>query len=336
MINFSNFKQLSIDIGYSNVLEDPLTKIKHKYRWSSSSNAWKDQTSTNEDKKTTVIIPILPGENIIRWTPSAVQGYGGSYQFMYFFNNDELTDGIEYDSFDDAWDVENNYLKIENPSGYKYVSIPFDYNENITPSKMILTINRETTGNGVSLKELFINGIQVWKAATYKNWVKYSTEADGVTIYNSVGEGATPGYKQKTRVRSGGGETGHGNATCTGYIKVNPGDIVRVDAGGGYYSVFVNGGVGSAINVFTELSGKPGENIGQIVGNSEGGYGIFATGAAYAAYGGRSVVQKDNYWQWTVPPGDSKVAFIRVTGGTGINYDGTSHNKLIVTINEEI
>jgi hypothetical protein len=155
--------------------------------------------------------------------------------------------------------------------------------------------------------------------------VKFSTEADGVTIYN-----APLGYKQKTRVRSGGAETTQGYATCTGYIPVKPGDVIRVNPGSGPYSGFANGSVGSAINV-SDVSFT---NIGQIVGNTTGS-GIFGPGAAYAAYNSSSVVQKDNYWQWTVPPSGSKVAFIRVTGGTGSDYNGTSHSALIVTINEE-
>lgn len=133
--------------GYYNVLKDPLTQIKVNYRWSSSSGTWKDQSTTLEDKKTTVIIPIVKGGNIIRWTPTTVTGYLGSYQYMYFFNNDDLTDGISYDTFDDVWDSENGYLKVENPNGYKYVAIPLNYNTDITPETMIMTINREITGN---------------------------------------------------------------------------------------------------------------------------------------------------------------------------------------------
>lgn len=133
--------------GYINVMKDPLTQIRHYQRWSSSGNGWKDQTPTNEDKKTTVIIPALPGGNIIRWTPDTVHCNSGSYQEIYFFNNDDLTDGLAYSSFVKAWDAENKCLKIENPSGYKYISIPFDYNINITPEKVVMTINREITGN---------------------------------------------------------------------------------------------------------------------------------------------------------------------------------------------
>lgn len=190
---------------------------------------------------------------------------------------------------------------------------------------MDFTKIKKLTIGGVELKQLFVGGIQVWKSG-YKNWVKYSTEADGVTIYNGG-----LGYKDGYRVRSGGAETTQAHATCTGYIRVKGGDIIRVSAGRGIYSGFVDGGVSSAINVYDASF----TNLGQIVGNSPGS-GIFGPGAAYAAYNSKSVVQKDNYWQWTVPPSGSKVTWIRVTGGTGSDYSGASHSELIVTINEEI
>ena len=37
---------------------------------------------------------------------------------------------------------------------------------------------KKLTIGGVELKQLFINGIRVWKSG-YKNWVKFSTENGG-------------------------------------------------------------------------------------------------------------------------------------------------------------
>lgn len=170
---------------------------------------------------------------------------------------------------------------------------------------------------------------QIWKSG-YKNWVKYSTEADGVTIYNGG-----LGYKDNCRVRSGGEEAANIAGSCSGYIPVNGGDIIRVaTTGTGTGDRFTDGGASSAINVFGASSGKPGDNLGQVVGNSNG-YGIFASDAAYGAYNSKSVIQKDSYWQWTVPPADSGIAFIRVSGYTNPDRDST-YEELIVTINEEI
>ena len=58
---------------------------------------------------------------------------------------------------------------------------------------MDLTKLKKLVIGGIELKQLLINGVQVWKSG-YKNWVKYSTEADGVTIYNG-GLGYKNGYR---------------------------------------------------------------------------------------------------------------------------------------------
>ena len=66
-------------------------------------------------------------------------------------------------------------------------------------------------------------GVTLWQAVTYKNWVKYSTEADGETIYNGG-----LGYKDGFRIRSGGAEGADTKATCTGFIPFNKGDVLRI------------------------------------------------------------------------------------------------------------
>ena len=47
--------------------------------------------------------------------------------------------------------------------------------------------------------KIAVGGVTIWE--NMKNWVKFSTEADGVTIYNGG-----LGYKNGYRVRSGGAE----------------------------------------------------------------------------------------------------------------------------------
>lgn len=75
---------------------------------------------------------------------------------------------------------------------------------------------------GVELKQLFIDGIQVWKAG-YKNWVRYSTEADGVTIYNGG-----LGYKNGYRLSSSGSLSEQSGTTTTGFISVTGTDVIRM------------------------------------------------------------------------------------------------------------
>ncbi len=127
--------------GYTNVLEDPLTQIKVDQRWSGSSKSWAASLVN-----TTVIIPIVEGGNIIRWTPSDF-ALATSYQYLYFFNTDTLDDGVQLAPWTDFWVSDGGYLQIDNPSGYKYVSIPFELYDNISSATMTMTINREITGS---------------------------------------------------------------------------------------------------------------------------------------------------------------------------------------------
>lgn len=158
----------------------------------------------------------------------------------------------------------------------------------------------------------------LWKSV--KNWVRYSTEADGVTIYNGG-----LGYKSGYRVRSGGAEIAVDNASCTGYIPVMPGDVVRVSGvnnkwGSGYHNAF-----NAYYDDFTLA--------GQVAGNNSN-YNQFNRSGSWLEYGCESVVQLENGHEWVVPRVASSTgkycAYIRVTGNTS---DGS---KLIVTINEEI
>lgn len=178
---------------------------------------------------------------------------------------------------------------------------------------------KKLTIGGVELKQLFINGVQVWKSG-YKNWVRYSTEADGVTIYNGG-----LGYKNGYRVRSGGAEGATPFGSCAGFMPVKGGDIIRFSGWD-----FTKEANENAINV----SNSNFENIGQITGLVPDGYGIFVNG--YSAYNFLSLVEeKTGVWKWVVPPAASGVAYIRVSGVTRPAGYG-NYSNMIVTINEEI
>lgn len=187
---------------------------------------------------------------------------------------------------------------------------------------MNLSKFKELYVDGIKLVGLLINGVQVWKSG-YKNWVRYSTEADGVTIYNGG-----LGYKDGYRVRSGGAETSDVNAACTGYIPVNGGDVVRISG-----CDFSHTGVQNAINGYSaDLT-----ILGQIVGNTgANGYSNFADGQAFEDYNYDDIDQDGaGVWQWTVPPVTNglEVSYIRVTGYSASGGHGAN---MIVTVNEEI
>lgn len=166
---------------------------------------------------------------------------------------------------------------------------------------------------GIELKQLFIGGEEVWKSGP-KNWVQYSTESDGVTIYNGG-----LGYKYGYRVRSGGAEASQNSCTCTGYIPAVAGDIVRLSGYDVKYST-----TGNAINV----SNASRTNLGQIVANSSYSYGCFQ----YTDINWDDVIlEKTGVYYWIVPDGYD-IAYIRVTGYGGSNTGA----NMIVTVNEEI
>lgn len=170
---------------------------------------------------------------------------------------------------------------------------------------------------GINMQSLAIDGVEIWRWA-YKNWIPLSINADG-TIYNNG-----KGYKNGYRVRSGGAEAAIDNATCSGYIKVNPGDVIRVS---GYDFSYIS--TSNAINA----SDASFTNLGQLTASyADSGYGIFAHSAAWFSHSWKSIVEeKSGVWKWVVPPAESGVAYIRLTGYT--NGDGS---KMVLTINEEI
>lgn len=159
------------------------------------------------------------------------------------------------------------------------------------------------------------DGLVLWKSG-YINQIPLSINADG-SIYNGG-----KGYKDGFRVRSGGEETGANNSRCTGYIKVNGGDVIRI-AGCDVERITNT----NAINV----SDASFNNIGQVTPNfSVAGYGIFGLGGAYEAYCWYSGKIENGVYEWIVPPIESNIAYIRVTGCVQNKKD------MVVTVNEEI
>lgn len=181
---------------------------------------------------------------------------------------------------------------------------------------------KKLTIGDVELKQLFINGIQVWKSG-YKNWVKYSTESDGVTIYNGG-----LGYKENTRVRSGGAETVNTGSVCTGFIPFKKGDILRI------YPQFSGQNLNNTLN----FADKNFNNLGQY-NDDESLYGICMSdqtnwNAIGTETGGITIIDISG-----VSNGND-IAYVRLTHAYtdyyGTPYYVNSGEELIVTINEEI
>ena len=73
---------------------------------------------------------------------------------------------------------------------------------------------------GIELKQLFINGIQVWKGSSYTNQIPISTDASGA-VYNGKG------WKEHYWVNNG-SESYFWNMSCTGFIPCKVGDVIRL------------------------------------------------------------------------------------------------------------
>lgn len=170
-------------------------------------------------------------------------------------------------------------------------------------------------GNVVKIE---INGTLVWKAGP-TNQVPLSINPDG-SIYNGKG------YKDGYRIRSGGVEAEAVNTSCTGFIEVAPGDVVRFSG----MPWFDGASSGNALNAADANFA----NLGQFTIGQNSQYGIFLE-TAWKTYAASSIVEeKTGVWKWIVPPAESGVAYIRITA-----YDKTGATKganMIVTINEEI
>jgi hypothetical protein len=181
---------------------------------------------------------------------------------------------------------------------------------------------KKLTIGGVELKQLFINGIQVWKSG-YKNWVKFSTTDDGKTIYNGG-----KGYKTGYRVRSGGQEGGRSDAICTGFIPYKQGDILRIKPN------FTGENSVNAIN-FADSSFV---NLGQY--NDNGAmYGICQSARGW------NIITSNGITTVDISEGTycEDIAYVRITlpyGSAGDFSYGSSvinpETDFIITVNEEI
>lgn len=161
-------------------------------------------------------------------------------------------------------------------------------------------------GNVVRIE---LNGVLVWKAGP-ANRVPVSISADG-SVYNGTG------YKAGTRVRSGGAEAENYGASCTGFIRVSGGDVVRLS--GWDFS-----GVSSANAI--NVSDEGFVNLGQVT-TQPAYYGVLtAENSPIAEDGG--------VYTYVVPSGLG-IAYIRVTGFIDHDGDGPGAD-MFVTVNEEI
>lgn len=176
-----------------------------------------------------------------------------------------------------------------------------------------------SAGSWLPFEAMWIAGdaAQEEEQGGYTNQVPISIDTDG-SVYNGAG------FKNGYRVSSSGAEKADASATCTGYIPVSGGDVIRISGWTRYTNLTA---AANAINAYDASFA----NIGQI-GNAN--YGIFASGGSYVAYNNGTIVDTSDVSTWVVPPSASGVAYIRVSAYDYTN--GAPGEKLTVTVNQEI
>ena len=170
-----------------------------------------------------------------------------------------------------------------------------------------------------SVKKITAGGVVLWEKITaIKNWVKFSTEADGVTIYNNG-----LGYKDGYRVRSSGAEGALDTASCTGYIPFTKSDKLYI------YPPFFGKNNDNAITFFDASFTCLGHitDSGSAYGICSGNVAMFKT----TVVDGVSVLDLSD----VTASGVENIAYVRVT-----NYINASAGiigaDMIITKNEEI
>lgn len=165
---------------------------------------------------------------------------------------------------------------------------------------------KRLTLDGVSLKKLMVDGIQVFKSG-YTNQVPRSIDTDG-SIYNGVG------YLEGYRLSSSGAVKAYENSVVTGYIRAKGGDVVRI-AGAEWYQNHSMNYICAYTPNFTFIGA------------------IYSTGGSYGSKIYTSLSDEDGTTIVTLAALD-QIAYIRVSSvgdNTGINAE-----DFIVTVNEEV
>ena len=160
------------------------------------------------------------------------------------------------------------------------------------------------------------NNIVLWeKAASIKNWVKYSIDTNG-NIFNGTG------YMNRYRIRSSGELGEYDYASATGYIPVKAGDIIYLT---------------ETLDPTFDFTFSDNGNCIHYAGDGFASLGSFTGKKSY--YGicnaSNSIVTKNGtIFSVTVPNNDS-IKYVRISM-MGKNIDGRHGAYMIVTVNEEI
>ena len=189
---------------------------------------------------------------------------------------------------------------------------------------------KKLTIGGIELKQLFINGIQVWKSFT--NQVRQSIASDKTPFNGGLGY-----WNGQELSGSSGSQRAGTGYTCTGFIPVKQGDVIRIK-GCNWYSTKATNYIVAYTSTFVHW-GTTTTGGGHYYGNTTYNPNKFAI--ERPACNGSMDIQPDVSTiviarnAEGVNQGFENIAYIRLSvrgDGSGA-VDGAD---LIVTVNEEI
>jgi hypothetical protein len=191
---------------------------------------------------------------------------------------------------------------------------------------------KKLTIGGIELKQLFINGIQVWRSFT--NQVRQSIASDKTPFNGGLGY-----WNGQELSGSSGSQRAGTGYTCTGFIPVKQGDVIRIK-GCNWYSTKATNYIVAYTSTFVHW-GTTSAGGGHYYGNTATTVNPEKMPIEHADYGGSWDVQS-NVSTITIAKdpshktyGYKNIAYIRLSvrgDGSGA-VDGAD---LIVTVNEEI
>ena len=174
-------------------------------------------------------------------------------------------------------------------------------------------------------------GVTLWEAVKHKNWVSYSIGSDGKPFNGGLGY-----YNGQELSGSSGSQRAGTGHTCTGFIPVKQGDVIRIKGCNWYSTKAYNYIVAYNANfVHWSTTQTNGTHYYNTTNNPNKLY------IEHPKYGGSMDIQSDvstivigKEYSIYDHDGFENIAYIRLSArGDGGTVDGAD---LIVTVNEEI
>lgn len=170
---------------YYNLMSDERTQVRVKQRFSNSSQQW-----ISFDGNDALIIPIQTGTNLVRWLGNSL-----SSSYMTVFLHNDLSAGtyVEESNKLVVTNGDDTYLRIDNPAGYQYASIPFVHTAvTMNADNMAVTINQLIKESSLSYVSEHLNNAHIHVTAAEKDsWNNKMDAANVETWTFTLADGST-------------------------------------------------------------------------------------------------------------------------------------------------